>query len=74
MENQGSWWDPKGDLVYSVEKQGVQPPGQKVCPLPTEKLAITKHKGRNILNKRTEIVAKCRLLLKYDLSQKDSKD
>ena len=42
--------------------------------MPTEKSAIVEHEGRNILNKRTEIVAKCRHLLKYELSQKDSKD
>ena len=36
----------------------------------TEKLAIAEHEGRDILNKRSEIVAKCRHQLKYELSSK----
>ena len=38
----------------------------------TEKLAIAEHEGRDILNKRSEIVAKCRHQFKYELSNKNT--
>ena len=50
------------------------PQAGRCCLCLTEKLAIAEHEGRDILNKRTEIVAKCRHQLKYELAQKDSKD
>ena len=37
----------------------------------TEKLAIAEYKGREMLNKRTEAVAKCRHQLKYALASMD---
>ena len=40
----------------------------------TEKVAIAEHEGRDLLNKRSEIVAKCRHRLKYELSQLDSQN
>ena len=40
----------------------------------TERLAIAEHRGRDILNKRSEIVAKYRHQLKYQLAKIDSKD
>lgn len=50
-------------------------PQSKKCLLClTEKLAIAEHKEGDLLNKRSEIVAKCRHLNKYCLSQIDSND
>ena len=39
-----------------------------------EKLAIALHKEGNILNKRTEIISKCRHSIKYNLANYDTKD
>ena len=39
-----------------------------------EKLAIPLHKEDNILNKRTEIISKCRRSIKYNLANYDTKD
>ena len=39
-----------------------------------ERLAITLHKEDNILNKRTEIISKCRHSIKYNLANYDTKD
>ena len=39
-----------------------------------EKLAIALHKDDNILNKRSEIISKCRYRNKYMLASYDSKD
>ena len=39
-----------------------------------EKLAIALHKQDNILNKRTEIISKCRNSNKYNLANYDTKD
>ena len=39
-----------------------------------EKLAIALHKGDNLLNKRSEIVSKCRHKNKFSLASYDSKD
>ena len=47
-------------------------PRSKRCMLcTTEKLAIAEYKGREMLNKRTEAVAKCRHQLKYALASMD---
>ena len=39
-----------------------------------EKLALVLHKDDNMLNKRSEIISKCRLRNKYMLASYDSKD
>ena len=39
-----------------------------------EKLAIALHKEDNILNKRTEIISKCRHSIKYNLENYGTKD
>ena len=39
-----------------------------------EKLAIALRKEGNILNKRTEIISKCRQSVKYNLANYDTKD
>ena len=39
-----------------------------------EKLAIALHKEGNILNKRTEIIGKCRHGIKYNLANYGNKD
>ena len=39
-----------------------------------EKLAIALHKEDNMLNKRSEIISKCRHKNKYILASYDSKD
>ena len=58
-----------------LERSKSYNPQAKRCTLClTEKLAIAEHRGRDILNKRSEIVAQCRHQLKYQLAQIDSKD
>ena len=58
-----------------LERSKSYNPQAKRCALClTEKLAIAKHKGKDILNKRSEVVAKCRHQLKYQVPQIDSKD
>ena len=48
-------------------------PNSKRCLLClTEKLAIAEHEGRDMLNKRSEAVAKCRHQNKYALSNLDT--
>ena len=58
-----------------LQKSKTYNPQARRCALClTEKLAIAEHEGKDILNKRSEIVAKCRHQLKYQLAQIDSKD
>ena len=58
-----------------LEKCKAYTPQSKRCALClTEKLAIAEHEGNDMLNKRSEIVAKCRHTLKIELAQKDTKD
>ena len=58
-----------------LEKSKSYNPQAKRCALClTEKLAIAEHEENNLLNKRSEIVAKCRHMLKFELAQKDTKD
>ena len=58
-----------------LDKCKAYTPQAKRCALClTEKLAIAEHEGSDMLNKRSEIVAKCRHTLKYELAQKDTKD
>ena len=58
-----------------LKKSKTYNPQAKRCALClTEKLAIAEHEGKDILNKRSEIVAKCRHQLKYQLAQIDTKD
>ena len=57
-----------------LKKSKTYNPQAKRCALClTEKLAIAEHEGKDILNKRSEIVAKCRHQLKYQLTQIDTK-
>ena len=39
-----------------------------------EKLEIVAYRGSNLLNKKTELISKCRHLNKYTLSKYDTKD
>ena len=39
-----------------------------------EKLEIATYRGSNLLNKKTELISKCRHLNKYTLSKYDTKD
>ena len=39
-----------------------------------KKLVTALHKDDNVLNKRTEIVSKCRYSIKYNLENYDTKD
>ena len=39
-----------------------------------EKLDISKYRGNNLLNKKTELISKCRHQNKYTLSKYDTKD
>ena len=58
-----------------VRKTRTYNPNTKTCMLClSEKLSIAEHVGRDLLNKRSEIIAKCRHQTKYCLSQIDSKD
>ena len=58
-----------------LKKARTYNPQSKKCLLClTEKLAIAEQKEGELLNKRSEIVAKCRHLNKYCLSQIDSND
>jgi len=50
-------------------------PSSKRCKLcESEKYEIASFKGNNILNKRSEVIAKCRHQNKYSLALKDTKD
>ena len=54
-----------------LQRSKAYTPQSRRCALClTEKLAIAEHEGRDILNKRSEIVAKCRHQFKYQLSNK----
>ena len=54
-----------------LQRSKAYTPQSRRCTLClTEKLAIAEHEGRDILNKRSEIVAKCRHQFKYQLSNK----
>ena len=50
------------------------PTAQRCALCLTEKLAIAEHTGKDLLNKRSEVVAKCRHQFKYQLENIDSKD
>ena len=66
--------------TYQIEWQVLKQlnsynPNTKRCALcVTEKLAILEHEGNNLLNKRSEIISKCRHRNKYMLSSATSND
>ena len=56
-----------------LQKSKSYTPQARRCALClTEKLAIAEHEGRDMLNKRSEIVAKCRHQFMYELANKDN--
>ena len=58
-----------------LQKSRTYNPSTQRCALcTTEKLAIAEHTAKDLLNKRSEIIAKCRHQFKYQLENKDSKD
>ena len=58
-----------------LQKSRTYNPTARRCALClTEKLAIAEHTGKDLLNKRSEVVAKCRHQFKYQLENIDSKD
>ena len=62
-----TWSTVRECLPYSLSK--------KKCYLClNEKLGINSYKGDNLLNKRLELINKCRHLNKYTLLRHDSKD
>ena len=59
----------------SHEKHQMYKLNTKMCSLClNEKLEIARYKGRNLLNKRSEIINKCRHQNKFALDLYDSKD
>ena len=65
-----------GTPVIILQKSRTYNPSTQRCPLcTTEKLvAIAEHTAKDLLNKRSEIIAKCRHQFTYQLVNKDSKD
>ena len=58
-----------------IRKSKSYNPNSKKCNLcSSEKFEIASFKGSNILNKRSEVVSKCRHQNKYNLTTNDSKD
>ena len=53
--------------LYNVSKR-------KCCFYLNEKLEINSYKGKNLLNKKSERISKCRHLIKHDLLQRNNKD
>ena len=64
------------NIVWQIlRKHQTYNPNTKSCSLClNEKLEISRYKGRNLLNKRSEIINKCRHLNKFALAIYDSKD
>ena len=64
------------DIKWKIlKKASSYNPKTKKCMLClTEKLAIAEHEGRDLLNKRSEIIAKCRHQNKFTLLSIDSND
>ena len=64
------------NIVWEIlRKHRTYNPNTKRCSLClNEKLEIARYKGRNLLNKRSEIINKCRHRNKFALARYDSKD
>ena len=58
-----------------LRKSKAYNPNSKKCSLcSNKKYEIATYKGENILNKRSEVIAKCRHQNKFSLAQHDTKD
>ena len=64
------------DIKWKILKKSTSyNPKTKKCMLClSEKLAIAEHEGRDLLNKRSEIIAKCRHQTKFTLLSIDTND